>query len=75
VAKGSVSAQALAGLMDEVNLDTANGSLELPEAVERALLFPPIESVLPVAHELSEVRQIGSELPRVVGRFVGPSRL
>jgi hypothetical protein len=61
--------------MDEVKLDTSDGGLKLPEAVERALLFPPIEAVLPVAHELSKVRQIGSELPRVVRRFVGPSRL
>ena len=61
--------------MDEVNLDTVDGSLELAEAVERALLFPPIENVLPVVQELSKVRQIGSKFPRVVRRFVRPSRL
>src|SRR5438045_7311449 len=57
-----------AGLMDEVNFNTANLNLELRRAVEELLLFSPIEQVFPILNQLAQVCLIVTDLPRAASR-------
>src|SRR5215211_2002708 len=65
----------LAMLVNEVQVDTIDRSLELPEAVEKRFLLAPIVTVAPVADEALQVSQVGPQGPGRAGHLVRPSHV
>ena len=62
-----------AALVDKVDAQAADGGAEVREGVDGALLRPPVEVRLPVAHQVVQVGQARAVLPIGPGDLVGPA--
>ena len=58
-------------LVDEVDVESVDGGLEVVERVELSFLVPPVEPCLPVVDQLAEVGQVGAIVPPDALELVG----
>src|SRR5208337_3194936 len=58
--------------MNEVQVDPAEGNLELPETIEGGFLRAPVEAVAPVAHQLSDIFDAAASRPWSPRRLIRP---
>ena len=60
-----------AALVDEVDVESVDGGLEMVERVEPSFLVPPVEPRVPVLDQLAEVGQVGAIVPPDALELVG----
>ena len=58
--------------MNEVQVDPAEGNLELLETIEGGFLRAPVKAVAPVAHKLPDIIDAAASRPRSPGRLIRP---
>src|SRR5271157_4032767 len=58
--------------MNEVQVDPAEGNLELPETIEGGFLRTPVEAVAPVGHKLPDIVDAAASRPRSSRRLIRP---
>jgi len=58
--------------MNEVQVDPAEGNLELLETIEGGFLRAPVEAVAPVAHKLPDIIDAAASRPRSPRRLIRP---
>src|SRR6185503_1789654 len=61
-------------LVDEMQVGSAHGRFVVPEGVQLPLPGSPVERGIPVADELSQIREAGPGRPRLERRLVGEAR-
>ncbi len=60
-------------LMNEMDMDAIESCPKLRKVVEPGLLYSPVKAVLPVIHQLLEVREIRAIVPACSLHLIGPA--